>query len=191
MSRTACCLGKSLANTINHSDQAKAFRVSTQESNGFVDARSNSQYEYFQSYDTPYRFLDTDELQDDDLLALDFASTSNISDKYNSFYFNDTEEEKRRVYRQEGIKYTRLDTDIMSQQFCEMQIRADSFYDVELKEVEFESSRSPDGTTPRISVPSLLEKLAGITKAEMVYMLEKNRLKYEILAKCNASASSD
>ncbi|KAI8063039.1 hypothetical protein BDF21DRAFT_466938 [Thamnidium elegans] len=164
MSRAACYLGKSLANKINQSGQSKAFRVSTQEINRFVDARSNNQYEYFQSYDTPYRFIETDELQEDDLLALDFSSTSNISDKYNTFYFKDTEEEKRRSYHQEDVEDTRRDSDIMSQQFRKMQITTNYFYDIELKE----SSKSPDHTTPRITASSLLEKLAGTTKAEMV-----------------------
>lgn len=169
MSSTAYYLGKSLANTISHSNRAKTFRVSTREINRFIDTRSNSQYEYFQLYDTPYRFLDTDELQDDDLLALDFASTSNISDKYNTFYFKDTEEEKRRAYHQEDVKDTIIGTDVMSRNFCDMQVSANSFYDVELKEIDFESSKSPDSTTLCISAPSLLEKLAGVTKAEMVY----------------------
>ncbi|GAA5811918.1 hypothetical protein MFLAVUS_005365 [Mucor flavus] len=190
MSSTACYLGKSLANTINHSNRAKTFRVSTREINRFIDARSNSQYEYFQFYNTPYRFLDTGELRDDDLLALDFASTSNISDKYNTYHFKDTEDEKRRAYHQEDVKDTIIGTDVMSRHFRDMQVSTNSFYDVELKEIEFESSRSSDSTL-RISAPSLLEKLAGVTKAEMIYTLEKNRLKYESLAKCNVNASRD
>ncbi|KAI9366653.1 hypothetical protein BD770DRAFT_405916 [Pilaira anomala] len=175
MSFRAYHLGKSL----EHSSQAKVFRIANKEINRFVDTESNEQHTDYNPFDMTFKFLVTDEThQENTLCNLNFSKACTIAGVEDNFHFKVATEEKRRTYDRE--EYFENDSWLIniSQQFTKMNLKKRA------------SERCRPLEEPLFTGPSLLEKLAGKTKAEMTCDLEKKRDKYESYKKRNTRINS-
>lgn len=142
MSFRAYHLGKSL----EHSSQTKVFRITNKEINRFVDTESNEQHTDYNPFDMTFKFLVTDEThQENTLCNINFSKACTITDV----------EGKRRTYDREEYFVNESWLINISQQFSKMNLKKRA------------SERCRPLEEPLFTGPSLLEKLAGKTKAEM------------------------